>query len=174
MTLSSLRNKFRTVNLKPTEKQKHAGNYKKGHIRLHGLDITIENTKGSTRSGMSADGRKWESTLPDHYGYIKHTTGADSDHVDCYIGPEPEANRIFVIDQKHHRPGYSKHGKFDEHKCMIGYASMEDAKKAYRAAFSDGHDRALACTVMTIAKFKDWLHNYDTTKAVNYFIGHKK
>jgi Inorganic Pyrophosphatase len=42
------------VNPTPTEAQKTAGNYQKAHIRIHGLDISIENPKGSYRTGVHA------------------------------------------------------------------------------------------------------------------------
>ena len=169
MTIQNLREQIKRVNTKPSEAQKHHGNYKMGHVRIHGLDITIENPKGSTREGKSKDGKSWRTVLPAHYGYIKGTKGADKDHVDCYLGPDHGASRIFVIDQKHHDTG-----KFDEHKIMIGYGSVHDAAKAYRAAFSDNHDRVLAITIMSIRKFRDWLNSGKTKTPVNYFKGHKK
>src|SRR5690606_38745403 len=39
------------ANPEPTDGQKEAGNYKLGHARWNGLDLSIENQKGSTRSG---------------------------------------------------------------------------------------------------------------------------
>lgn len=46
------------VDTNPTEKQKEAGNYKKGHIKVDGLDVTIEQPKGSIRRGTDANGNK--------------------------------------------------------------------------------------------------------------------
>ena len=66
----------------PTEAQKAAGNYRKHHVRIHGLDIALENVKGGKRSGVGHNGRRWTVTMPAHYGYIKRTEGADGDHVD--------------------------------------------------------------------------------------------
>jgi len=51
----------------PTEGQKEAGNYKKGHIKYDGMDITIENPAGSTRSGISGTGKKWTSNWDSLY-----------------------------------------------------------------------------------------------------------
>ena len=102
----------------PTEAQKEAGNYKKGHLSLHGLDISIENPRGSVRSGVSPEGKKWETTLAHHYGYIRGPKGKDKDHLDVFIGPYPEA-RSTVIDQVD-----PKTGKFDEHKVMMGFRRM--------------------------------------------------
>ena len=87
------------VNNVPTEAQKTAGNYLKGHARIHGLDVTIENPKGSFRTGVH-DGKPWRVRMPADYGYIRGTTGADGDHVDCYVGSHETSDKVFVIDQK--------------------------------------------------------------------------
>ncbi len=143
----------------PTEAQKESGNYRKGHVNIQGLDIAIENPKGSERSGTDANGEAWSVTMPDHYGYVKRTEGADGDAVDVYIGPDPQAPTVFVVDQQDHETG-----KFDEHKAMIGYADEAAARDAYHAAFSDGKgpDRVGAVVPMAMNDFKAWLKG-DTT-----------
>lgn len=148
---------IKSVNTNPTPAQKMAGNYKKAHVKFHGLDISIENPKGSVRRGKSADGKEWKSIMPDHYGYIKRTQGADDDHIDVYLGGNERSNRVYVIDQKDFNTG-----KFDEHKCMLGYSSREAAMSAYRAAFSDQKDRIMKITRLSISEFKDWLKSGDT------------
>ena len=146
---------------KPTDAQKEAGNYKKAHVNVHGLDITIENTKGSERSGVDRDGKRWAVKLPDHYGYFKRTLGHDGDHVDCYVGPDVNAPKAFVIDQVD-----AETGKFDEHKVMLGYPSEAEARSAYAKAFNDGKasDRLGALTAMPVADLKDWLFSGDTKR----------
>lgn len=141
------------ANPKPTEAQKEAGNYAKGHVRLHGMNIAIENRQGSIRSGTDINGKPWSVTMPAHYGYVKGTTGADGDHVDLYIGPKPDATQVYVIDQVD-----AKTGKFDEHKAMLGFPSIEAATTAYDAAFSDGKgpQRRAAITTMGVDQFKKW------------------
>ena len=130
---------------------------------MHGLDISIENPKGSTRSGTGSDGKKWSVTLPDHYGYLRRTEGADGDHVDVYIGPHPGSRDVFVVDQVD-----AKTKKFDEHKCMLGYDNEAEALSAYHKAFSDGKakDRIGAVTKMGIEEFKHWLKAGDTSKPI--------
>lgn len=54
----------------PTDAEKEAGNYEKGHVIIQGLDISIENPKGSFRSGVDKDGKPWSVKMPSHYGYI--------------------------------------------------------------------------------------------------------
>jgi hypothetical protein len=97
--------------------QAEAGNYKKGHVCVQGLEIAIENAKGSTRSGTGKDGKTWKVTMPAHYGYIKGTKGKDKDHLDVYIGPKPGGLMVFVVNQK------KEEGGFDEHKIMLGFES---------------------------------------------------
>lgn len=144
---------------KPSEAQKEAGNYKKGKVTIAGLPITIENALGSERSGKSKDGVEWSVTMPAHYGYIRRTESeADGDHVDVFIGPDPESEIVFVIDQL--TPG----GRFDEHKCMLGYVNATDAKEGYLAAYSEGWTGFGSITPMTLEKFKDWIEHGDTSK----------
>lgn len=51
------------VNTNPSQAQKEAGNYKMGHVEVQGFDITIENPKGSVRSGMDKSGKKRETLM---------------------------------------------------------------------------------------------------------------
>jgi hypothetical protein len=153
----------------PTRAQAEAGNYRMAHIVLHGLPITIENARGSTRRGIGGDGKPWESVLPAHYGYIKGTNGADGDHVDCYIGKHPASRRVFVVNQLDHETG-----KFDEHKVMLGYPIKKWAIRDYEKAFSDGKgkDRVGSVAEMSIEQFKDRLKQRGAfTKAIKRAAG---
>lgn len=143
--------------------QLSSGNYPKGHIWIQGLNISIENQKGSLRGEKDQSGKKWEVRMPSAYGYIRGTVGADGDQVDCYLGKRPESNTVWVIDQNR----VSKKGKvkkFDEHKCMIGFKNLKSAAKAYLKSHFDGlgHDRMVAVVEMPVSEFKDWLKNGDT------------
>ena len=60
----------------PSQAQIEAGNYKKGHVSIHGMDISIENPKGSTRRSKPEAKNQWEQEMQDHYGYIKGTDGS--------------------------------------------------------------------------------------------------
>jgi hypothetical protein len=141
----------------PTQAQKEAGNYKKGHTRLHGLDIAIENPAGSIRSGVDRDGKAWENQLQHHYGYIKHTEGADGDHVDTFIGPKADSQNVFVVDQIDPTTG-----KFDEHKVMLGFDSLPQARMAYQANYAKGWKGGKTITKTSIDEFKAWLATGDT------------
>ena len=72
----ALRVASRMVERNPSEAQKEAGNYEKGHLYAHGLAITLENPKGSIRSGKDKDGKQWRVKMPCHYGYITRVRGA--------------------------------------------------------------------------------------------------
>ncbi len=138
----------------PTEAQKEAGNYQKGHISLYGLDISIENPKGSTRSGVSPEGRRWETKLAHHYGYIRGTKGKDKDHLDVFIGPNPESEKVFVVDQLNLQTK-----GLDEHKVMLGFNSLEEAREGYLANYESGWKGLGGITELTMHEFKDWIKN---------------
>lgn len=148
----------------PSEAQKEAGNYKKRKINFHGLLISIENEKGSMRSGVGPTGHKWSCKIPADYGYVRGTEGADGDHVDCYVGPHKDSHVVFVVDQKDPRTG-----KFDEHKCLLGFRDEKEARKVYEGGFSDGSGpkRLGHMTTMSLGMFKDWLRTGKTKKPMN-------
>jgi GNAT superfamily N-acetyltransferase len=153
----------------PTEAQKAAGNYKKGHLRLGGMDISIENDHGSTRRGVDPDGKAWESTVDGHYGYIKGTEGADGDHVDIGIKPgtpDDHEGSVFIIDQVD-----PKTGKFDEHKVRVGYGSAVEAMEAYKRNYADGWTGGAAITEMPLAQFKVWAKAGVKTRPVGDITG---
>jgi hypothetical protein len=141
----------------PTQAQKEAGNYQKGHVEIHGLDVSIENPQGSKRSGVDPDGVVWENTLQDHYGYIKRTVGADEEHIDTFVGPNPASRKVFIVDQTDPATG-----KFDEHKVMLGYDSVADADAAYHRNYADGWNGRAAISELPIGMFKEWLEKGDT------------
>ncbi|MDS1141698.1 LPD38 domain-containing protein [Pusillimonas sp. SM2304] len=146
----------------PTDAQKEAGNYKKGHVTIDGLEISIENPEGSVRSGTDEDGNAWSNTLKSHYGYIRRTVGADGDHVDTFIKPgaAPAADgQVFAIDQIN-----PKTGKFDETKVMLGYGSQQEAEAAYKANYAPDWQGMGTVTPMDMPSFKAWITDGDTTR----------
>jgi len=142
----------------PTQAQKESGNYKKGHVTFQGLDISIENPRGSERAGTNPNGTAWRHTMSDHYGYIKRTEGADGDSVDVYVGPALDSDRVFVVNQL-----VQGTGKFDEHKVMLGFPDEAAAVKAYKSNFDAGW-KVGPVHAMSMAEFKGWLKDGDTTK----------
>lgn len=153
------------VETDPSEAQIESGNYKKGHIRIHGLDITIENPKGSTRSGEDKDGHEWSQKMHADYGYIKGFRGKDKDQLDVFIGEHHDSEFVYVVNQK------VKDGqRFDEHKAVLGTHNEDDAQDTYLANYDknwlSGQGGALDGVAMTVQQFRDWLENGDTQKAV--------
>ncbi len=152
------------VNLAPTDAQIEAGNYKKAHVNVQGLDITVENPKGSTRSGVDPDGNAWTVKMDAHYGYIKRTEGADGEQVDVYVGENPESEQVFIVDQVD-----PKTGKFDEHKVIMGVSGEKNARTLYAKHFSDGtgESRLGDITTLSVPEFKEWLKQDTTRPAVD-------
>ena len=145
----------------PSPAQLRFGNYKKDHISIQGIRISIETLGGTVRKGIDTDGETWSVTMPEDYGYIKGTVGADGDQVDCYVGENKDSDTVWIINQKD-----ISTGKFDEHKCFIGFDEEQDAIATYVNGFEDGKglDRMMDIRSMTIQEFKNWLDNDDTTK----------
>ena len=140
------------VNPEPTDAQKEAGNYQKGHIQIDGYDITIETAKGTVRRGTDADGKPWESEMHQNYGYIRRTEGTDGDHIDVFLSDTPEQGNVFVVDQVD-----PKTGAFDEHKVMYGFNSLEEAKAAYLSNYEEGWRGLGNITEVSREEFKKWV-----------------
>src|SRR5882724_39665 len=92
-----------------------------GDRRVMGFPVVIEHIKGESRYGVN---------LPADYGYIRRTGGADAAQIDCFVGPDVADGRIFVVDAYERATG-----KFNEHKCMLGYTDREAALAAFRAYY---------------------------------------
>lgn len=153
----------------PTEKQKEAGNYKKGHVQVGTFNITIENPKGSVRSGIDTEGNKWETTMQNTYGYIRGTEGVDGDHIDVFLSDDIDGwngRKVFVVDQ------YNEDGTFDEHKVMLGFNEADDAEAAYFANYdrdwAKKHKTVL--TGVNLEEFEKWIESsHRKTKAFSEY-----
>ena len=144
------------VNTDPTEAQKEAGNYKKGHVQVGTFDITIEQPEGSIRRGTDADGKKWEIKMHNTYGYFRGTEGVDGDHIDVFLSNDIDGwngRKVFVVDQ------YNPDGTFDEHKVMLGFNDMDEAKSDYLANYEKGWENGRRITVSTtnLEDFEKWI-----------------
>lgn len=141
------------VDTNPTEGQKEAGNYKKGHVRIDGYDITIEQPKGSVRRGTDANGKKWEQKMNNTYGYIRGTEGVDGDHIDIFLSDNPTEGNVYVVDQ------VNPDGSFDEHKVMYGFNSAEEARAAYLSNYEEGWKGLGTITEVSKEEFKKWVNS---------------
>lgn len=144
----------------PTEAQKKAGNYKKGHLSFGGYNYTVETPKGVTRSGKDEQGKPWSVTMHDTYGYILGKIGVDGDHIDMFINDAADLDtfdgNVYVVDQVN-----PETGEFDEHKVMYGYPSEEAATEAYLANYSKGWKGLGKVTAVPKATFDKWLESSD-------------
>ena len=135
----------------PTEAQKAAGNYKMEHRKVDGYNVSIENAKGSVRRGTGADGKSWETTMQNDYGYIRGTQGVDGDHIDVFLSDTPEEGDVFVVDQ------VNEDGSFDEHKVMYGFPTEQAARDAYLSNYEQGWTGLGAITHVSKEEFKKWI-----------------
>lgn len=142
----------KVVDTEPTEAQKKAGNYRMGHVRIDGLDITIENPRGSIRKGTDADGHEWQTEMHNDYGYIRGTKAVDDDHIDVFLSDNPTRGKVYVIDQVD-----PKTGEFDESKVMYGFDSEQDAREAYLSNYEDGWQGLGKITEVSKEEFKKWI-----------------
>ena len=136
----------------PTEGQKKAGNYQKGRVSIHDMRVSIENPRGSIRTGPG-----WEREMMDHYGQIIGTEGADGDPVDVFIGRHPESEIAFVVDQ------VDQSGNFDECKVILGAISEKHARQIYSRNYPRGW-RCGTITPMTIPEFREWVKSRKAKK----------
>lgn len=146
------------VNTDPTEAQKEAGNYKKGHVQVGTFDITIEQPQGSVRKGTDADGKQWESKMNNTYGYIRGAVGVDGDHIDVFLSNDIDGwngRKVFVVDQ------YNPDGSFDEHKVMLGFNDVDEAKSDYLANYESGWEngRRIDITGVNLEDFEKWIES---------------
>nr|DAR12058.1 MAG TPA: Cytosine specific methyltransferase [Caudoviricetes sp.] len=144
----------------PSEAQKKAGNYKKGHLTFGGYDFTVETPKGVTRSGKDEQGKPWSVTMHDTYGYILGKIGVDGDHIDMFINDAADLDsfegNVYVVDQVN-----PETGEFDEHKVMYGYPSVEAATEAYLSNYSKGWKGLGKVASVPKATFDKWLESSD-------------
>lgn len=118
-------------------------------MKFRGFNISIETDKGELRHWYDPHNKEHGTTKMKYpYGYIRRTEGLDGDHVDCYIGPNQRAPYVYLVDQMK-APDFSE---LDEQKCMLGFLSMDAAKKAYLAHYNN--DRFLGS--MTKMRWEDF------------------
>ena len=162
------------VNTESTEAQKEAGNYKKGHVQVGTFDITIEQPQGSVRKGTDADGKQWESKMHNTYGYFRGTEGVDGDHIDVFLSNDIDGwngRKVYVVDQ------YNPDGTFDEHKVMLGFNDMDEAKSDYLANYEKGWEdgRRIVVSATNLEDFEKWIDSsHRKTKPFAEYAGVKK
>ena len=113
-----------------------------------GLPIGVENEKGSVRQWRDRGGNTGETKMRYAYGFIEGTAGADGDSVDVYLGPNQNAEYVYVV----HQMAPPTFVDYDEDKAMIGFDSENHARDAYLGQYDD--ERFLgAISTLTMAQF---------------------
>lgn len=143
----------------PTDGQKEAGNYKKGHVKVAGFNISIEQPRGSVRSGTDANGKKWSVTMNNTYGYMTDNVGVDGDHLDVFLSNDIDSwdqQNVYVVDQ------YNLDRTFDEHKVMLGFNDKDEATDAYFSNYDSSwrtSKRKIITSTVPIDIFKKWIES---------------
>lgn len=136
--------------LGPTDPSKHP------KMKVSGMLLSIENPRGTIRQGQNLDGTNWSQKMPHHYGFIRGVNGADGDELDCFVGHNLMSDKVFVVNQND-----PESGDFDEHKCMLGFDSAEEATAAYHAAYSTDWKGFGSISELPMDTFKHWLKSVD-------------
>lgn len=100
---------------------------------FQGLQLSIENKKGSVRKGEDPHFGPWEVEFQVPYGYIRNTMGSDGQHVDVFLGPNPKATMAYVVHIRK-TPDYKK---YDEDKALLGFDSAQEAKRTFLQHYND-------------------------------------
>lgn len=150
---ADLRAAARATETEPSLAQIEAGNYAKGKYKWNGLTISLENPKGSIRRAVDGS---WEQTMAHHYGYIRGTLDRTGEQIDTFIGPNPKSDQVYVIEQEHQGSGI-----FDEPKVMIGFGTVEEAKRGYLDNYPRGW-KVGPVVPMNVEQFKTWLEGGNT------------
>lgn len=143
----------------PTDGQKEAGNYKKGHVKVAGFNISIEQPRGSVRSGTDTNGKKWSVTMNNTYGYMTDNVGVDGDHLDVFLSNDIDSwaqQNVYVVDQ------YNLDGTFDEHKVMLGFNDRDEATDAYFSNYDSSwrmSKRKIITSTVPMDIFKKWIES---------------
>jgi len=132
----------------PTPEQAASGDYPKLRQDWHGLTVAIEHPEGTVREGVDETGKPWRTVFRYAYGEILGTLGMDGDPVDVFIGSYPDAPEVYVVQQMKRK----QWDVADEQKCMINFASIDEARDAYLGHYDDPRFFG-GITAMPVAEF---------------------
>jgi hypothetical protein len=128
----------------------YSGHKLQGKKKVQGMDISIENRKGSVRSGKDQDGKAWKTKMRIPYGYFLGTQGTDGDHLDTFIGPNINSRLVYIVHINN-----PKTGKYDEDKVFLGFDDPDDVHKEFNKHYDNGNKYFDSIDEMTITQFKD-------------------
>ena len=143
-----------------THEQGEANNVQRAHVTWEDIPITLEAPEGGVRRGLTPEGERWQSRMGAAYGYIKGTEGGDGQHVDVFLGPNPEQRQnAFVLDELDRDTG-----KFRQHKVFIGFDNVGAAVRAYQQSQGKSIEDIAGIGELSIPELKEWLRNPEATK----------
>lgn len=123
----------RRIDTSPTPAQREAGNYAKAHVHLHNTPITLEYGRGQIRSGVGADGKKWQRVVnAAGYGYIKGTEAGDGEQLDLWLGDHPQSVVCYIVQF------LKPNGEADEWKAIGGVRNLREARELIDRNYPDG------------------------------------
>ena len=125
-----------------------------GRINFQGLNISIENRKGSIRYGVDSDGHSWKTKMNYPYGRIigVQRLGHDGDHIDCYVGDNRQSDKVYIIHIKN-----CVTGKYDEDKIMLGFNNQKEVIAAFKTQYDNFSKIFDGIEKMSIYEFKECL-----------------
>ncbi|MDI1313515.1 hypothetical protein [Prosthecobacter sp.] len=118
------------------------------------------------------------TSQPAYDGDILGTQGKDKDHLDVFIGPDPDSQSVLIINQGKlpsdsaptspisHLPSAPRSSVFDEHKIMLGFPTPIAALRGYLASYSPGWKGLQSAVPTTVAALKAWIASGNTTTPV--------
>ena len=112
----------------------HADDGTGNHVEFNRFRIVIESPKGAVRTWVDSDGTPGQTVMANDYGYIEGSLGADGDSVDVYLGPNEQAEWVYVIHQNKKSANFEQ---YDEDKCVLGADSANHAKDLYLRNYDD-------------------------------------
>lgn len=121
-----------------------------GRDKIQGMNISIENRKGSVRKGKDKDGNVWKTKMKIPYGYIRNTEASDNQHVDCFIGPDKSSRLVYVVHIVN-----PKTKKYDEDKVFLGFNDPDKVHDMFYEHYDDGDKYFHSMDEMTIGQFKE-------------------
>ena len=122
-----------------------------GKMSWHGLNIAIENKKGSYRRGKDPNGQSWKTYMNYDYGRIGGSKATDNEGVDIYVGPDDTAEMVYVV---HQQDPFTR--VYDEDKAMVNFPSRESAIEGFLSQY-DRPDFLGPISEFTIPDFKEAL-----------------
>ena len=138
--------KLKTIGAPPAE---YDHKYKlQGKMSWHGLNVSIENKKGTYRRGKDPDGKPWKTFMNFDYGRIGGTKGIDAEGVDIYLGPDDTAEKVYVV---HQQDPFTR--VYDEDKAMCDFPSKDSAIEGFLSQY-DRPDFLGPVSEFTIKDFK--------------------